>query len=329
MCVAGITLLNQGGGSETARPGGDTTVSGGVPASGAADGAYRVAVVGPEGFPFAEEIRTSLETQLNEKATAAGSTIQVEQLNYNVYDQEDEALRLAQELPSQNYDAIVPIWSGPCARALAETCQGTDTIVVYCGEGEGVSNFSNVTGVTDIGAESILQAIQTVTPDAQEIGVLYTAEDILEEPISQQLATLLEENGFVCVQAAEDNGALTYAASELADMGVDAVFTPFGDLTDSTQEIADFFSKSGIPLYTNNEYMMNCGAAVLVRMDYPAVGEQTADMVLQILKGGTLPAVQQATAEFLVNQTVTELMGMTIDEGDGISFLTQEDLPIQ
>ena len=274
-----------------------------------------------------------METQLNEKAIAAGSTVQVEQVAYSIYNQEDEVLRLTQELPSQNYDVIVSIASPSCTYSLADALQGTETAVVYYGVSDSdralLAGLSNVTGVTDIGAESILQAIQAVTPDAQEIGVLYTAEDILEEPISQQLATLLEENGFVCVQAAEDNGALTYAASELADMGVDAVFTPFGDLTDSTQEIADFFSESGIPLYTNNEYMMNCGAAVLVRMDYPAVGEQTADMVLQILQGGALPAAQQATAEFLVNQTVSEQQGMTVEDGNGISFLTQEDLPIQ
>ena len=333
VCVAGIALLSQGGGSETAHPDRDTTVSGGVPASGTAGDTYRVAVVGPEEFAFIDEIRTSLETQLNEKAIAAGSTVQVEQVAYSIYNQEDEVLRLSQELPSQNYDVIVSIASPSCTYSLADALQGTETAVVYYGVSDSdralLAGLSNVTGVTDIGAESILQAIQAVTPDAQEIGVLYTAEDILEEPISQQLATLLEENGFVCVQAAEDNGALTYAASELADMGVDAVFTPFGDLTDSTQEIADFFSESGIPLYTNNEYMMNCGAAVLVRMDYPAVGEQTADMVLQILQGGALPAAQQATAEFLVNQTVSEQQGMTVEDGNGISFLTQEDLPIQ
>ena len=332
VCVAGITLLSQGGGSETAHPGGNTTVSGGVPASGTAGGTYRVAVVGPEEFAFIDKIRTSMETQLNEQVTATGGTLQLDQVKYNVSDQEDEVLRLTQELPTQNYDVIVSIWSESCTRALAEACQGTDTIVVYSGtpENAGLSNLSNVTGVTDIGAESILQAIQAVTPDAQEIGVLYTAEDILEEPISQQLATLLEENGLTCVQyAGEDNGALTYAASELADMGVDAVFTPFGDLTDSTQEISDVFANSLIPLYTTNEFMMNCGAMTLIRMDFSAVGEQTADMVLQILQGGALPAMQQATAEFLVNQTVSEQQGMTVEDGNGISFLTQEDLPIQ
>ena len=330
VCVAGITLLSQGGGSEKAHPGGDTTVSGGVPISGAADGTYRVAVVGPKEFAFIDEIRTSLETQLNEQVTTTGGTLQLDQMKYNVSDQENEVLRLTQELPSQNYDVIVSIWSESCARALAEACQGTDTIVVYSGtpENAGLSNLSNVTGVTDIGAESILQAIQAVTPDAQEIGVLYTAEDILEEPISQQLATLLEENGLTCVQYAAEERNLVRTAEELVDIGVDAVYTPCGDLTDSTQEISDMFANSLIPLYTTNEFMMNCGAMTLIRMDFSAVGEQTADMVLQILQGGALPAMQQATAEFLVNQTVTEQQGMTIEEGNGISVLTMEDLPV-
>ena len=82
VCVARIALLSQGGGSETAHPGRDTTVSGGVPASGTAGDTYRVAVVGPEEFAFIDEIRTSLETQLNEKAIAVGSTVQVEQVAY-------------------------------------------------------------------------------------------------------------------------------------------------------------------------------------------------------------------------------------------------------
>lgn len=288
-----------------------------------------MAVVGPEEFAFIDKIRTSMETQLNEQVTTTGGTLQLDQVKYNVSDQEDEVLRLTQELPTQNYDVIVSIWSESCTRALAEACQGTDTIVVYSGtpENAGLSNLSNVTGVTDIGAESILQAIQAVTPDAQEIGVLYTAEDILEEPISQQLATLLEENGLTCVQyAGEEN--LVRTAEELADMGVDAVFTPHGDSTDSTQEISDVFANSLIPLYTTNEFMMNCGAMTLIRMDFSAVGEQTADMVLQILQGGALPAMQQATAEFLVNQTVSEQQGMTVEEGNGISVLTMEDLPV-
>ena len=325
VCVAGIALLSQGDGSEPARPGGDTTISGEVSASGAAGGTYRVAVVGPDGFSFAEEIRASLETHLDEKVTAAGSTVQVEQVAYSVYNQEDEVLRLTQELPSQNYDVIVSIGSESCARAISEACHGTESAIVYSAvldpESAGLTGLSNVTGVTDIGAESILQAIQALTPDAERIGVFYTEGNILEEPISKQLQIVLEQDGFEC--------SLMLDAETLVHNGVDAVFTPSGDRTDTTQELSDLFSGASIPLYTTNEYMMNCGALALIRMDYSIVGEQTADMVFQILQGGALPAVQQAKAEILVNQTVAEQHGMTIDEGNGISFLTPEDLTIE
>ncbi len=343
VCVAGAALLSQGGGPETARPGGDPAVSSGAaasgeaPASGAAGGAYRVAVVGAEDFPFVDEIRASLEAQLQEEAAAAGSTVQVEQLDYNIYDEENEVRQLAQELPSQNYDAVVSVSSGSCARALADAFQGTETAVLYSGgvadpESAGLTGLQNVTGVTDMGADAILQAIQAVTPDAQEVGILYRGGDVLEEPLAQQLEAVLEENGLTCVTYATvegDSENLAWVAEELAYTGVDAVFTPCGDLTDSTQEISDLFAAFSIPLYTDNEYMMNCGAAVMVRTDYSAAGEQTAGMVFQILQGGALPAAQQPEIEILVNQTVAEQMGMAVGEGDGISFLTMEDLPVQ
>ena len=337
LCATGVALLTQDGETGTTPLGKDTAVLSGASSPSATGDTYRVVVVGPAGFPFVEEIRSSLETQLNEKASGAECMVQVEQLEYNVYNQEDEVLRLTQELPAQDYNVIVSIGSGSCTRALADACQGTETVVVYSGvsnpESEGLADPNNVTGVTDIGAKSILQAIQELSPDAEWVGVFHTEGNILEEPISQQLEVILEENGFECSRHWRNevlgNGSLMLDAEAAVHNGVDAVFIPLGDQTDFTQRLSDLFCDALIPIYTTNEYMMNCGALALIRMDYLAVGEQTADMVLQILQREDIPAVQQAEAEILVNQTVAEQQGITIDEGNGISFIAPEDLMIE
>ena len=287
---------------------------------------YRVAVVGPDGFPFVQEITNALKWRLDELAGDTLAEAQVDTFPYNIYDQESEVLRLAQELPAQGYDVIVSISSASCTMTLADACQGTETAVVYAdiskSDSAGLASLNGVTGVTDIDAQSILDAIQTLTPDADTIGILSVQDNPIERAVAEQLRECLEENGYQYTwEEMLSSNDLIDSLEGLISGGADVIFTPFGDKTDISWEIAVICDDSSIPLYTTNEYMFSAGAMSLITLDNAAVGEQTAEMVFQILQGEELPAPQPAQEEIYVYRPVFERLGLTIDENADVSML--------
>ena len=89
-------------------------------------------------------------------------------------------------------------------------------------------------------------------------------------------------------------GAVTVAlaaAAALISAKVDAVFTPTDNVIMAAElAIADDLAKAGIPHYTGADSFVRNGAFATCGVNYTELGTYTADMALDILETGVVPA---------------------------------------
>ena len=180
---------------------------------------------------------------------------------------------------------------------------------------------SNVTGTSDyLDTSSIMNLIFAVNSDVKKVGLLY---DVGQDSSTAAIAAAkkyLEEKG---IEVIERTGTtvdeVVLAAQALVSDKVDAVFTP----TDNTimkaeLSIYEILSKAGIPHYTGADSFALNGAFLGYGVDYANLGEQTAEMIAEVLLDGKDPA-EMAVRTFdngtaTVNTETCEALGMSFDE---------------
>ena len=245
-------------------------------------------------------------------------------------------------LPSQGYDVLVSA-SDICAAPLAQACQETGTPVVYTAvttsEAGDLDGLSGVTGISYDRAESVFQAIMSLTPDAGNIGILNIGGTHSEVLLCEELITLLEQNGVGCTSYSIfnllDANDASSAAQELAEVNeIDVLFTVLDDSYDYdrisafSSFLSDQFVSYGIPVYTTNDVLLDSVFA-LIHTDYTAMGEQTANMVFQVLGDGELPAPQTAYSELIVNEQTAALLSIPVEGSEGLSLWSPDDVEVQ
>ena len=180
---------------------------------------------------------------------------------------------------------------------------------------------SNVTGTSDyLDTSSIMNLIFAVNSDVKKVGLLY---DVGQDSSTAAIAAAkkyLEEKG---IEVIERTGTtvdeVVLAAQALVSDKVDAVFTP----TDNTimkaeLSIYEILSKAGIPHYTGADSFALNGAFLGYGVDYANLGEQTAEMIAEVLLDGKDPATMAVrtfdNGTATVNTETCEALGMSFDE---------------
>ena len=342
LTAAGGVLLSQSGGSEPA-PSVSVPSQSGSPSIAAGE-SYRVAFLGPyDGQSYSpsyvEDLLASLEEQLQTAAADAGATIQVDSFGHDPSYHLPESFEY---LPSQGYDVLVSA-SDICAAPLAQACQETGTPVVYTAvttsEARDLDGLSGVTGISYDRADSVFQAIMSLSPDAGNIGILNIGGTHSEVLLCEELITLLEQNGVGCTSYSIfnllDANDASSAAQELAEVNeIDVLFTVLNDSYDYdrisafSSFLSNQFVSYGIPVYTTNDVLLDSVFA-LIHTDYTAMGEQTANMVFQVLGDGELPAPQTAYSELIVNEQTAALLSIPVEGSEGLSLWSPDDVEVQ
>lgn len=180
---------------------------------------------------------------------------------------------------------------------------------------------SNITGTSDyLDTASVMNLIFAVNANVKKVGLLY---DVGQDSGAAAIASakkFLEEKG---IEVVERTGTtvdeVVLAAQALVSDKVDAVFTP----TDNTimkaeLSIYEILSKAGIPHYTGADSFALNGAFLGYGVDYANLGEQTAEMIAEVLLDKKDPA-EMAVRTFdngtaTVNTETCEALGMSFDE---------------
>ncbi len=196
---------------------------------------------------------------------------------------------------SDGYDAIIPI-ATLAAQCMATATEDTDIPVIYAAisdpETAGLTEIPNVTGTSDaLNTAFILDMMLAAQPDIRTVGLLYSnseANSIV--PIAEAKA-YLEEKGIAYLEkTGNDAGEVLSAASALVGR-VDAVFTPTDNAVMAVEgAVAEVLNEAGIPHYTGADSFVTSGAFATSGVNYTELGTYTADMAVEILLGGEIPA---------------------------------------
>ena len=254
---------------------------------------YRIAVVQQLDHASLDQIRTAIEAELDAKAAEKGITIE-----YKDFNGQNDATTLNQigtQVVSDKYDAVIPI-ATLAAQCMATACADSKTPVIYAAISDpaaaDLTDIDYVTGTSDaLNTESIMNMMFAVNPEIKTVGLLYSnSEANSQTPIAEAKA-YLDSKGIAYVEkTGNTNDEIMTAAASLVGQ-VDAVFTPTDNVVmAAAAAVSDTLTKGGIPFYTGADSFVTAGAFATCGVNYTELGTYTADMALDILETGTVPA---------------------------------------
>mgnify|MGYP004528649979 FL=1 len=254
---------------------------------------YRIAVVQQLDHASLDQIRTAIEAELDAKAAEKGITIE-----YKDFNGQNDATTLNQigtQVVSDQYDAVIPI-ATLAAQCMATACADSKTPVIYAAISDpaaaDLTDIDYVTGTSDaLNTESIMNMMFAVNPEIKTVGLLYSnSEANSQTPIAEAKA-YLDSKGIAYVEkTGNTNDEIMTAAASLVGQ-VDAVFTPTDNVVmAAAAAVSDTLTKGGIPFYTGADSFVTAGAFATCGVNYTDLGTYTADMALDILETGTVPA---------------------------------------
>ena len=280
--------------ANTAASSAETTASAAEnTADTAAADSYKVAIVQQLDHASLDEIRVAIEKELDAKAAEKGITIE-----YKDFNGQNDATTLNQigtQVAADSYDAIIPI-ATLAAQCMTTACESTKTPVIYAAISDpaaaDLTDIDYVTGTSDaLNTQSIMDMMFAVQPDIQTVGLLYSnSEANSTTPIAEAKA-YLDAKGIAYVEkTGNTNDEIMTAASSMVGQ-VDAVFTPTDNVVmAAAAAVSETLTKGGIPFYTGADSFVTAGAFATCGVNYTELGTYTADMALDILETGVVPA---------------------------------------
>ena len=218
----------------------------------------------------------------------------------------------------------------PVAMAMQSATKNSDIPVVFSAVSDPlgaklVSSLEkpgkNITGTSDyLDTASIMNLVFAVNSGVKKVGLLYDlGQDSSTAAIKEAKAYLQKKGVEIVERTGTTVDEVVLAAQALVSDKVDAVFTP----TDNTimkaeLSIYEIFAKAGIPHYTGADSFALNGAFLGYGVDYANLGEQTAEMIAEILVDKKSPA-EMAVRTFdngtaTVNTETCEALGLKFDD---------------
>lgn len=218
----------------------------------------------------------------------------------------------------------------PVAMAMQAATEDDRTPVVFAAVSDPISvgivesleaPGSNITGTSDyLDTASVMNLIFAADPDADKIGLLYdVGQDSSATPIADAKA-YLDARG---VEYVEHTGTtvdeIVLAAQAMVSDGVDAVFTPTDNtVMKSELSIYEILTDAKIPHYTGADSFALNGAFLGYGVDYANLGQQTADMIADILLNGkdpaSVPVLTFDNGTATVNTEICDKLGYDFNE---------------
>lgn len=178
---------------------------------------------------------------------------------------------------------------------------------------------TNVTGSSDLNPEARpLEMIREIVPEATTIGVLYSSSEVNSEV---QVAALEEQAGplGITIRRSAITNSSEVATGAQALAGVDAIYVPTDNTVVSALEaLVDFAQTNQIPLFSADTDSVSRGVIASRGVDYYALGRQTGQMALQILRDGAaagdIPTLVVTDTTIVVNPSAAAAQGVTLSD---------------
>ena len=254
---------------------------------------YKVAIIKQLDHASLDEIANAVTAELDQ--ISADKNVKIE---YEVTSgQGDQTIlkQLSDQAIADGVDAIIPI-ATTAAQVSAVAAEDSRTPVVYAAISDPdtakLTGIDYVTGTSDaLNTEYILDMMLAQDPGVSKVGLLYSlSEPNSTKPIAEAKA-YLDAKGIAYVEkTGNTNDEIMTAASSMVGQ-VDAVFTPTDNVVmAAAAAVSETLTKGGIPFYTGADSFVTAGAFATCGVNYTELGTYTADMALDILETGVVPA---------------------------------------
>ena len=278
------------------------------------DKTLKIAVVQQMDHTSLDEIRNAIVAQLNARSEKDGVAIEIKELN----GQNDNTTlnQIGAQVVGDGYDAIIPI-ATLAAQCMVTAADGTDIPIIYAAISDpaaaGLTDLPNVTGTSDaLNTPFILDMMLAVQPEVKTVGLLYSNSEANSITPIAQAKEYLDSKGIAYLEKTGNTTDEIIAAVSSLVGRVDAVFTP----TDNTimgaeSAVAETLNGAGIPHYAGADSFVQAGAFATCGVNYTELGTKTADMAMDILQGGEIPAFHVMDGGIItVNSTAAKAAGI-------------------
>lgn len=277
---------------------------------------YKIAIVQTLDHASLDEIRAAVEGEIQKVAQEKGLSVTVK--SFSGQNDASTLNQIGAQVVSDGYDLIIPI-ATLAAQCMVTAAEGTDIPIVYAAisdpESAGLTELPNVTGTSDaLNTNFILDMMFAVNPDIQTVGLLYSNSEINSAVPIAQAKAYLDSKGIAYLEKTGNTaGEILEAVSGMIGR-VDAVFTPTDNAVMATEAtVAETLTGAGIPHYTGADSFVAAGAFATSGVNYTDLGTKTADMAMDILAGGEIPAYHVMEGGIItVNTDTAAALGLDI-----------------
>ena len=280
-----------------------------------------------------DEIERGIEDGLAD-AGYEGSNVELTVLNAEA--DQSKIQTMSKKLVDDGNDVVIGI-ATPAAQGLASATSDIPVIMGAISDPVGaklVKNLDkpegNVTGLSNhVPHAQTVELIQTITPDAKTIGVLYASSE--DNSVSQvkEFTQYAEEAGLTVVEyAVPSTNEITTTMSVMTDK-VDAIFVPQDNtIASAFPTVVTAANAAKIPVYSSVDTMVKQGSIASVAQSQYDLGLETAKIAVKILAGkkvSEVPVKVVDTGVPTVNLKAAKELGITIPD----SLLEEADIAVE
>ena len=236
------------------------------------------------------------------------------------------------ELKNADYDLVVPIVT-PAAQAVVNQELSVPAVFISVTDPVGAGIMSsmeapdkNATGTSNIvPVDEIFALAKQLTPEIQNIGVLYCTGEKNAVLTVEKAKTFLDANEYTYEEVTVANSSEVQQAAQLLAGKVDAIYVPIDSTVQSAMaQVVEAANKAGIPVYGSDPVMVKSGALACVSVSNTQLGERSAEMADQILKGkkvSEVPAEAMTTYQYVVSKSAAQTLGIMIPQLDNLIIM--------
>ena len=280
-----------------------------------------------------DEIERGIEDGLAD-AGYEGSNVELTVLNAEA--DQSKIQTMSKKLVDDGNDVVIGI-ATPAAQGLASASSDIPVVMGAISDPVGaklVKNLEkpegNVTGVSNhVPHAQTVELIQTVTPNAKTIGVLYASSE--DNSVSQvkEFTQYAEEAGLTVVEyAVPSTNEITTTMSVMTSK-VDAIFVPQDNtIASAFPTVVTAANAAKVPVYSSVDTMVKQGSIASVSQSQYDLGIETAKIAVKILAGkkvSEVPVNVVDTGTPTVNLKATKELGITIPD----SLLKEADIAVE
>jgi len=287
------------------------------------DKVKKIGIVQIVEHPSLNTIREAFVKQLADKGYKEGTNITIDY--QNAQGDQTNLKTICQKFVNNKYDLIVAI-ATPSAQAAAGETKEIPVLFSACTDPVAASLVtsldkpgSNVTGTSDaVSAEKIMELAKRITPNIKKIGALYNSSEINSISVVNDLKKYAKKNGMTVIEGTVTNSSEVQQVAQSLVGKVDAIFSPIDNTIASAMPVvAQVANAAKKPVYVGADSMVKDGGLATYGINYTVLGQETANMAIEILNGkkpADMPVKTMKDIDIYLNQDTANAIGVTFPD---------------